>query len=187
MKSKKHVTIKTSCFELQVNWNGKFVSSQVCFIIVLLLVRTLGVTSQIRNLCSTLLILDVLVMVVLMLPGFYVNVEDVIEEPTEEVKEKSVQAQQVGATVVASVDKPTTDTTSIEKETDEKFEHSIKANVVAPKGSDTKKPKQDVDPMDGIIVDDVNDEVEKLKNAKVVEPVSVDTLFDMFSEIQEKL
>lgn len=76
MKDKKTIKISTNFFELNIFWNGTYISSQLAVVIGLLAVKLFARNSYVSKLCTILLLADLIVILFLLLQGASVTTED---------------------------------------------------------------------------------------------------------------
>lgn len=69
MKGKKVINIKTSAFELTINWNGPLVTTQIAILLGLVLIRVFARNDAVVRMCTVLLIIDILVILFTFLFG----------------------------------------------------------------------------------------------------------------------
>lgn len=76
MKDKKTIKISTNFFELNIFWNGTYISSQLAVVIGLLAVKLFARNSYVSKLCTIVLLADLIVVLFLLLQGASVTTED---------------------------------------------------------------------------------------------------------------
>lgn len=69
MNEKKDITINTSAFSMTIHWNGPVVSTQLCILAGIILLRIFAGNHDVQILCNVVLLIDVISMIGVLICG----------------------------------------------------------------------------------------------------------------------
>lgn len=110
MKSKKIVYIDTGMFSIAIYWNGKLIGLHLGVLLGLIALNLATREHKVHNLCLVVLLIELLILLVTLMRGFHVSVEDAPKEESTAEKsepvEKSTLDVEVTSKKAANSDKP---------------------------------------------------------------------------------
>lgn len=129
-KERKRVTIHTNLIEVQFYWNKKTVVSQACILFILYLMHRIGFTHAIKEFCLLGMVIDIGIIVIMLLPGFYVSSEFVTPGQEQE-QNTQAHASQVVSTGV-DINHQATNSNDVVRESNATIQNTVGGNVQMP-------------------------------------------------------
>lgn len=177
MNDKKDITINTSAFSMTIHWNGPVVSTQLCILAGIILLRIFAGNHDVQVLCNVVLLIDVISMLGVLLWGSSVN------SGSEEKGEEKAKTEDK-----AKLEKPATKEPAKEKEhvSSVQSDKTVKKRVPMPtqKGVqrvDTQKTEMEPEPLQNVPEPEQPAPEEDTKPVKPVEEMSDEDLNNLFN------
>lgn len=181
---RKRITIHTNIIELQFFWNKKAVVSQSVLLIVLFFMYKIGFTRAIKNFCLLGLMIDIGFCLIILLPGFYVNIEEV--SPGTETQRDAGQAA-TNKVETADINHNSTNENNVVVESSATIDNKVGGTVQAPTQPQPQlkpEPVQHSEPPAGfdMFTDNQTTEEKAEEQAGAVDNVDMDSIYAMFTD-----